>query len=186
MISVIVPVYNCEKYIHRCIDSILSQSFTDFELLLINDGSTDSSGVICDEYSQKDNRVRVFHKTNGGVSSARNLGLDESRGEYVTFVDSDDYILEDFFSLAYKLNTDLFVGSFVYNGEIVSLDEFDSDNLLEDTSLIEYFIRSMHIHSVWGKFFKLLSITNNNLRFDETLITCEDTLFMFNYLNHVK
>ena len=79
-ISVIVPVYNAEKYLHRCIDSILSQTFTDFELLLINDGSKDSSGAICDEYAAKDNRVRVFHKENGGVSSARNLGLDNANG----------------------------------------------------------------------------------------------------------
>ena len=91
-ISVIVPVYNVEQYLHRCVDSILTQSFTDFELLLINDGSKDSSGRICDEYLVKDNRVRVFHKENGGVSSARNMGLDNARGEWVTFVDSDDWI----------------------------------------------------------------------------------------------
>ena len=81
-ISVIVPVYNTEKYLHRCIDSILSQTFTDFEVLLIDDGSTDSSGEICDEYAAKDSRVRVFHKENGGVSSERNMGLDNAYGEY--------------------------------------------------------------------------------------------------------
>lgn len=91
-ISVIVPVYNTEKYLHRCIDSILAQTFTDFELLLIDDGSKDSSGTICDEYAAKDARVRVFHKENGGVSSARNLGLDQAKGEWITFVDSDDWI----------------------------------------------------------------------------------------------
>lgn len=91
-ISVIVPVYNTELYLHRCIDSILSQTFTDFELLLINDGSTDRSGEICDEYAGKDKRVRVFHKENGGVSSARNIGLDEARGEWIAFVDSDDWV----------------------------------------------------------------------------------------------
>ena len=87
-----MPVYNTEKYLRRCVDSILAQTFTDFELLLINDGSTDSSGAICDEYTQKDSRVRVFHKENGGVSSARNIGLDNAKGEYIAFVDSDDYI----------------------------------------------------------------------------------------------
>ena len=90
IISIIVLVYNTEKYLRRCVDSILAQTFTDFELLLIDDGSTDSSGVICDEYAQKDSRVRVFHKENGGVSSARNLGLDNSNGEWISFVDSDD------------------------------------------------------------------------------------------------
>ena len=91
-ISVIIPVYNTEMYLRRCIDSVLAQTYQDFELLLIDDGSKDSSGAICDEYAAKDARVRVFHKENGGVSSARNLGLDNARGEWVTFVDSDDYI----------------------------------------------------------------------------------------------
>ena len=90
-ISVIVPVYNVEKYLPRCIDSILSQTFTDFELLLIDDGSPDNCGKICDEYAAKDSRVRVFHKPNGGVSSARNLGLDNARGEWIAFIDSDDF-----------------------------------------------------------------------------------------------
>lgn len=85
-ISVIVPVYNAEKYLHRCIDSILAQTFADFELLLIDDGSTDKSGEICDEYADKDARIRVFHKANGGVSSARNVGLDNALGEYICFV----------------------------------------------------------------------------------------------------
>ena len=82
-ISVIVPVYNVEKYLRRCIDSILVQTFTDFELLLIDDGSKDKSGEICDEYAKKDKRVRVFHKVNGGVSSARNLGLDYAKGQWI-------------------------------------------------------------------------------------------------------
>ena len=93
MISVIVPVYNSEKYLHRCIDGILAQNYTDFDLLLIDDGSTDNSGNICDEYEIRDGRIRVFHQENGGVSSARNLGLDNARGKYVMFVDSDDYML---------------------------------------------------------------------------------------------
>ena len=91
-VSIIVPVYKAEKYLHRCVDSILAQTFTDWELLLIDDGSPDRSGDICDEYAKKDTRIRVFHKKNGGVSSARNLGLDNVQGEYVTFVDSDDWI----------------------------------------------------------------------------------------------
>ena len=91
-ISVIVPVYKAEKYLHRCVDSILAQSYTDFELLLIDDGSPDNSGAICDEYAIKDSRVRVFHKQNGGASSARNKGLDHANGEWVSFVDSDDWI----------------------------------------------------------------------------------------------
>ena len=95
-ISVIVPVYNVEQYLPRCIDSILAQTFTDFEVLLIDDGSTDESGKICDEYAKKDSRIRVFHKKNGGVSSARNTGLDNAHSEWVAFVDSDDTLDVDF------------------------------------------------------------------------------------------
>ncbi|MBR5282460.1 MAG: glycosyltransferase [Alistipes sp.] len=92
MISVIVPVYNTEKFLDECIQSILAQTFTDFELLLIDDGSMDSSGVICDKYAADDSRVKVFHKENGGVTSARRLGVEQSKGDFVLFVDSDDTI----------------------------------------------------------------------------------------------
>ncbi len=93
LISIIVPVYNAEKTLNRCVDSILQQTFTDWELLLINDGSKDLSGEICDQYGAKDKRIRVFHKENGGVSSARNVGLDNAKGEWITFVDSDDLFM---------------------------------------------------------------------------------------------
>lgn len=100
MISVIVPVYKVEKYLHRCVDSILSQSFTDFKLILVDDGSPDDCGKICDDYAKKDNRISVIHKENGGLSSARNAGLDwvfaNSKSEYVTFIDSDDWVDTDY------------------------------------------------------------------------------------------
>ena len=105
-ISVIVPVYNAKKYLHQCVESILSQSFADFELLLVNDGSTDGSGAICDEYVQKDSRVRVLHKENGGVSSARNLGLDNARGEWISFVDADDWLELNMYESLYKSATE--------------------------------------------------------------------------------
>ena len=89
-LSVIVPVYNVEKYIHRCIDSIISQTYADMEIILVDDGSTDKSGKICEEYKQKDNRVVVLHKENGGQSTARNVALDIAKGDYLAFVDSDD------------------------------------------------------------------------------------------------
>lgn len=91
MFSIIVPVYNVEQYLSRCIESVLSQTFKDFELILVDDGSTDSSGAICDHYAEKDNRIIVIHKENGGVSTARNVGIENARGEYITFCDSDDY-----------------------------------------------------------------------------------------------
>ena len=90
-ISVIVPIYNTEKYLRRCIDSVLAQTYKDFELLLIDDGSTDSSGAICDEYAALDARVSVFHKENGGVSDTRNYGLDLAQGKYLMFLDADDF-----------------------------------------------------------------------------------------------
>ena len=92
-ISIIVPVYNAKSYLSRCIDSILNQTYQDFELILVDDGSTDCSGEICDKYASNDIRIRVFHKPNGGVSSARNLGLSKINGNYVIFVDSDDFLM---------------------------------------------------------------------------------------------
>lgn len=102
MISIIIPVYNSEKYLDKCIDGILTQSFSDFELLLVDDGSTDRSGNLCDEYAAKDKRIRVIHKENGGPSAARNTGSLASSGEYITFVDSDDYIDDDYLEILYN------------------------------------------------------------------------------------
>ena len=113
LVSIIVPIYNTFSTLYRCIDSILAQSYTDFELLLINDGSVDGSGFICDEYAAKDSRVRVCHKQNGGVSSARNLGLDNACGEWITFIDSDDYVLPSYlFRLTSCLDADWIIGGY--------------------------------------------------------------------------
>lgn len=105
-ISIIVPVYKVEPYIHKCVDSILNQTFKDFEVILVDDGSPDNCGKICDEYAQKDDRVVVIHKENGGQATARNSGLDIARGEYIGFVDSDDYIEEDMYEFLYNLCID--------------------------------------------------------------------------------
>lgn len=102
-ISIIVPVYKVEKYIHKCIDSILAQTFTDFELILVDDGSPDNCGKICDEYVKKDRRIKVIHKKNGGLSDARNAGIEIARGDYIGFVDSDDYIESDMYELLYDI-----------------------------------------------------------------------------------
>ncbi len=101
--SVILPIYNVEKYLRECVDSILSQTFTDFELILVDDGSTDNSGGICDEYQLADSRVKVIHKKNGGLSDARNFGTDKASGEYILYIDSDDYVISnDFFQKIYE------------------------------------------------------------------------------------
>lgn len=127
-ISIIVPVYKAEKYLNRCVDSILAQTFTDFELLLIDDGSPDKSGEICDEYARKDSRVRVIHKENGGVSSARQRGLDESIGEYTIHADPDDWVeptmLEELYNKANKEDADMVICDFFYEyktGSVISI-----------------------------------------------------------------
>ena len=103
IISIIVPVHNAEKYLHDCISSILSQTFKDFELILINDGSNDKSGAICDEFAKKDSRIKVIHKTFGGASTARNCGLEATIGKYIGWIDADDYISPDMYTILYNL-----------------------------------------------------------------------------------
>lgn len=106
MISIIVPIYNAEQYLNRCMESILKQTFQNYEILLIDDGSTDSSGKICNEYALSDGRIRVYHKLNGGSASARNLGLKEANGDYIVFIDADDIVSPDYLSLLYQTMID--------------------------------------------------------------------------------
>ena len=103
LITVIVPIYNVELYLRKCIDSITGQSYKNLEIILVDDGSQDKCGLICDEYAEKDSRVRVIHKENGGLSDARNAALDVMKGEYVTFIDSDDYVATEYISYLYDL-----------------------------------------------------------------------------------
>ena len=188
-ISVIVPVYNTEKYLRRCVDSVLAQTFTDFELLLINDGSIDSSGAICDEYAQKDSRVRVFHKENGGVSHTRNLGLDNAQGEWITFVDSDDYLnVEAFENMLSNNGEDLVVCSYQEFG-IGNRKNILDDNCYNRTSIIPKLVELIYdvaFMTPWGKLFKKDLINKNNLRFAEDICSGEDTIFVYTYLLYAK
>lgn len=134
-ISVIVPVYKVEKFINRCVDSILVQSFTDFELWLVDDGSPDNCGMICDEYAQKDERVRVIHKKNGGLSDARNAALDVMQGEYVLFVDSDDWIAVDALETMYSALKR--TGAEVATGNIISVHENGTEEALYSPTQVE-------------------------------------------------
>ena len=186
-ISVIVPVFNAEKYLQRCIDSILIQTFSDFELLLIDDGSTDSSGKICDDYAKLDSRIKVFHKPNGGVSSARNLGLDQAKGEYITFVDSDDRLTDKSFNIFNsKINADFIVTSYTeYNGVLKQIQISDTNSFLYGDKMIEFLKKNINtttIKTPWGKFFKNKLI---NIRFDDKIICGEDFLFVLTYLKKV-
>ena len=106
MLSVIVPVYNVQKYLDQCVESVLKQTYTDFEVILVDDGSTDNSGKMCDDWAQKDDRIKVVHQKNQGLSGARNTGIDTSEGEYLVFVDSDDLIAENMFSTLMPMMTD--------------------------------------------------------------------------------
>lgn len=194
MISIIVPVYKAEPYIHRCIDSILAQSYTDFELLLIDDGSPDSCGTICDEYAVQDSRVRVFHKENGGVSSARNLGLDNARGEWIAFCDADDYV--DFGWLtAYgdvvTENMDLAIQGIFYikdNGEIEPKKLVPSiGTTLEDKRCLVVELMSMGVYGYpVTKLFRRQIIEDNHIRFDVNSAFREDEQFFSQYLINVN
>lgn len=184
-ISVIVPVYNAGKALRRCIDSILEQTFTDFELLLIDDGSTDGSGCICDEYAAQDTRVRVFHKENGGVSSARNLGLDNACGEWVTFVDADDKI--DGLGIGEE-DSDLVLGSIeIHNlhGNIRTESFCQEQMHGEQRNSFLYKNLQRTIFSICcAKFFNLKLLSD--LRFDTLMRIGEDTVFMLRYLGRAK
>lgn len=184
-ISVIVPVYNVEKYLHCCVDSILAQTFTDIEVLLVDDGSTDGSGIICDEYAQKDSRVRVFHKMNGGVSSARNLGLDEATGKWIMFVDSDDkvasMICEQLLHYADEgILSTCPLGKWVENeSELTGFKEVSSST---------YAIDKFDKVPAPGPVAKLYerSIIGNNLRFNTNFSFAEDAIFNYQYYQKIK
>lgn len=193
-ISVIVPIFNMQKCMQRCIDSVLAQSYTDFEVLLVDDGSTDCSGIICEEYAQMDSRVRVFHKPNGGLSSARNCGMDNALGEWITFCDPDDYVFPDWLE---NYNLDNVDGvqliqqgaetdeqEFYYHGRLSSRCGFDYQGgpvgyilNLSDSKVFGY---------TWMKAYKTDIIRENNLHFDERIKLKEDEVFLFKYLSFVS
>lgn len=182
-ISVIVPVYNVEKYLPRCIDSILSQTFTEFELLLIDDGSPDNCGKICDEYVAKDSRVRVFHKPNGGVSSARNLGLDKAQGGWITFIDSDDYVGKEYLAEFVNIVTKCDAEFVVINNYGNILEGNTEKILMRDDYDILFSEDCFHrVCAPWGKLFNLDIIRTLNLRFNQELSLGEDVIFVLSYL----
>lgn len=128
MISVVVPVYNTKEYLERCVNSLLAQTYPDMEIILVDDGSTDGSGEVCDRFAAGEQRVRVFHKENGGSSSARNLGIDNAKGDYIGFVDSDDYVDADMYERLYTA-----IREYHVNAAQIGRDEIDPDgNILPD------------------------------------------------------
>ena len=190
-ISVIVPVYKAEKYLHRCVDSILAQTFTDFELILIDDGSPDNSGAICDEYAAKDNRVKVIHKENGGVASARQCGIDNAVGEYTIHADPDDWIeptmLEELYKKATEDNADMVICDFYVDTEKEcfyreqKISGKNSKNVLHDL-----LFHKLH-GSLWNKMIRLTCYKEFQITFARNLNYCEDYLVCVKVLlNDIK
>lgn len=184
--SVIVPVYNAEEYLHRCIDSVLSQSFNDFEVILIDDGSADNSGVVCDEYAARDGRVKVIHQANNGVSSARNNGLKVASGNRVIFVDADDYIFSDYLQTVNDIDADLVMISFETNGDEGTIIEINQDYHIDDNKELISIIKNHFILTVWAKVYAMSIIRKKKIAFDESLNYGEDTLFTNTYIKQIK
>lgn len=192
MISIIVPVYNVKKYLPQCIDSVINQTYTDWELILINDGSKDNSGIICDEYASKDERIKVIHKNNEGVSIARNSGIELAKGEYICFIDSDDWIEPTYLS-DFRINE--FKCDFYFSGALY--DTFDkvysykkyNEKFCRNKYEVknEFFDQDLLSNGYpWGKLYKTQIIKENNLIFNENLTINEDHIFVFQYFRYIN
>ncbi len=183
-VSVIVPVYKVEKYLPECIESVLAQTFTDFELILVDDGSPDNSGKICDDYAARDSRIRVFHKENGGVSSARNLGLDNARGEWIAFVDSDDWVESDKFSEFLECvdtvdsSIDIVVGAMVGKMNRIKVGGLTITEFVQQGGFT--------CLSVWLAGFRRNIIIEKNLQFLLGIKYAEDRSWVLKYLFHSR
>lgn len=195
MISVIVPVYNVKVYLGRCVQSLLIQN-QDIEIILVNDGSTDDSAHICDKYALLDSRVKVIHIQNQGVSNARNVGLSLAKGEYITFVDGDDWLSGDFLEIGIKYleatGADIFIGSYIKNyedGAEIKVNEDTSAMTLNYEECVEaVFVKSPNkpdlSWAVWGKIFK--ASLWENVCFDTNLSMGEDAVAFWDVLKHAK
>lgn len=176
-ISVIVPVYKAEAYLHRCVDSLLAQTFQNFEILLIDDGSPDRSGEICDEYAKKDKRIRVFHKENGGVSSARQCGMDNARGEYTIHADPDDWVepdmLQELYGKAKAEDADMVICDFYYEKQGKSVIERQKPSSLKHTIVLSELFFKLH-GSSWNKLIRREYFNKSGIKYPLELFYCED------------
>lgn len=181
-VSIIVPVFKAERYLRQCIESILTQTFTDWECILVDDGSPDHSGAICDEYAARDARIRVIHKEKGGVSSARNVALGRMTGKWLTFIDSDDCLypnaLHRWVEVAEQNNLDLIQCHF--NREYKEGQE--EGNATEVLTAAQYSDSENYLTCVWGTLFKTSIVKEHTLRFDENVKLGEDQIFLLNYM----
>lgn len=193
LLSIIVPVYNVERFVKACIDSILNQTLTDFELILVDDGSTDSSPSICDEYAKKDSRIKVIHKANGGVSSARNMGLDVAQSEYVALLDSDDYVAPEMYETMVNHmlegKYDLVVCGYDYvdeDGTVLRAYKCSDDDVLSKEQFVYEFLKIVPTvrFGTCNKLFKKDLI--GDLRYDTNLKSGEDGEFLFRYIKNMS
>lgn len=192
LISLIIPVYNVEKYLKKCLDSIINQTFSDFEIILVDDGSKDNSGIICDEYATNDSRILVIHKDNGGVSSARNLGIIKASGEWILFVDADDVVPKD--TLLYYANSiasndiDMILGSYATYDENDNIKKYNTKQFEKTISMLECLKLFYHSDTklfqgyIWNRPMKRSIIMDNNIRFNEFIYFKEDGLFAVQYM----
>ena len=185
LISIIVPVYRTEKYLDRCVESIVNQTYKNLEIILVDDGSPDDCPKMCDEWAKKDKRIKVIHKENGGVSSARNIGIKSAKGKYIGFVDSDDYIEKEMYeSLIDVLNKNK-------NLDYIYCDIYDAEKInnhsREDYKIISKIEKIEAIFpfnaSIWNGIFSRKIINENNIRFDENYFFAEDLIFLIQYLD---
>lgn len=190
LVSVIVPAFNREKTIKRCLESILGQSYRSLELIVIDDGSHDRTGAMCDSYEKKDSRVMVFHNENRGVSYSRNEGIRHASGKYLVFVDSDDYInrsyLENLVKKAENEELALVVGSLVMKTEGKE-ERFDMNNFGADGAIIhDYYALQKFMGGVWGKLYCRQLIQENHLQFHEDMTYSEDRVFNIEYYSYLE
>ncbi len=183
-VSIIVPVWNAEKYLKECINSILRQTFTDFELLLIDDGSEDSSLKICKEYADKDSRIRIFHKENEGVEKTRNYGIERVRGEYLMFVDNDDWIKPE--TLEVCMNA--ISGYDLVGFNVIGNDSIKEEEEIKDVDQLIAFIAgnpfSLFMLTAWSRIYRMNIIRKYNIRYVEERMKGEDTIFFWKYLTY--
>lgn len=189
MISIVIPIYNASDCLRRCLDSIVNQTFKEYEVWLINDGSTDSSGAICEEYTKKYQQFNVYHGVNKGVSHARNIGIGKAFGEYITFVDADDYLDKQFLEMLLpKDGADFTIGAvrvLTRNG-ISKVENILCPNPGGDKSKINCVLNHHLVRTVWGKLFKRSIIIELEKRFDPKFKIGEDTLFVLSFLKEVQ
>ncbi len=195
LVSIIVPIYNKEKTLTKCIDSILQQEYKNIEVILVNDGSSDNSSKICDAYKKIDNRVVVIHKKNSGVSDARNKAIKISKGEYIQFVDADDYITKDATKLMVRAikeyNSDMVIANFyrVVGSNVSIKGNIDEKMLMSTFDFADIMMKNpadYYYGALWNKLFKTSIIKQYNIEMNPKLNWCEDFIFNLEYMLHIK